>query len=221
MSTLSTSKILVCLYSCEKDIDSLRKLKDTDWYRDVSTLENFTIIDVFADPLIDNEFEFKGNLLTLKTEESYNNLCMKTYQMIEACSKTFDFDYLLKIDANIIENRHNATSMLFSFDYFLQKFYNEGVIGEYNGLTPIMNNTVDQFRNWASSKNLFVMPEALISDIGEDKWVKDYWAGGCYCLGKNSINKILNQKDLFVKFKNLMAGCEDMCVGVACNYETN
>lgn len=215
MSTLSTSKILICLYSCKKDAASLEKLKDTDWYKDVSSLENFTIIDVFADPVIDNEFELKGDLLTLKTEESYDNLCMKTYQMIEVCAKVFDFNYLLKIDANIIENRHNTTSMLFSFDYFLQKFYNEGVIGEYNGLTPIMNNTVDQFRSWASSKNLFVMPEVLISDIGESKWATNYWAGGCYCLGKNSISKILNQKDLFVKFKNLMAGCEDMAIAIA------
>ena len=212
MSILSTSKILVCLYSCEKDAVSLRKLKDTDWYKDVSNLSNFTFIDVFADPSIDDNFQFKDSLLTLKTEESYENLCMKTYKMIEACAELFDFDYLLKIDSNIIENRHNATSMLFSFDYFLKKFYNEGVIGEYNGLTPIMNNTIEQFRNWASSKSLFVMPEALLSDIGEDKWAKNYWAGGCYCLGKNSIDKILKQKELFIKYKNLMGCCEDMAI---------
>jgi hypothetical protein len=212
MSTSSTSKILICIFSCEKDKNSLSKLKDTSWYRDVRSCDNFTVIDVFANPLINDRFNLKEGSLTVKTEESYSNLCIKTYKMIEACVESFDFDYLLKIDGNIIENRHNETSMLFSFDYFLEKFYNEGVVGEYNGLTPITNNTIKQFRNWASSKKIFVMPEALISYIGKNKWAEDYWAGNCYCLGRSSIDKILKQKDLFIKFKNLMGGCEDFCV---------
>ena len=215
MSTLSTSKILICIYTCKRDAESVAELKDTDWFKDVSSRDNFEIIEVLADPSIKQEYAFKNNILTLKTKESYDNLCLKTYKMIDACSKLFNFDYLLKIDSNIIKNRHNTTSMLFSFEYFLKKFYDEGVVGEYNGLTPIQGNTVDQFRNWASSKKLFVMPEVLISDIGESKWATNYWAGGCYCLGKNSISEILNQKDLFVKFKNLMAGCEDMAIASA------
>jgi hypothetical protein len=215
MSTLSTSKILVCIYTCAQDAESVAELKDTDWFKDVSSRDNFEIIEVLADPSIKEEYSFKNNILTLKTEESYDNLCMKTYNMIDACSKLFDFDHLLKIDSNIIKNRHNKTSMLFSFEYFLKKFYNEGVFGEYNGLTPIQGNTVEQFRNWASSKKLFVMPEVLISEIGESKWATNYWAGGCYCLGQKSIQKVIAQKKLFQKFKNLMGGCEDMAVASA------
>jgi len=212
MSISSTSKILACIYTCEKDRSSLDKLKRTDWYKDISIRNNFQTIDVFADESIDKEFQLNDNVLTVKTQESYDNLCIKTYKMIQACDQLFEFDYLLKIDSNIIENRHNKTSMLFSFEYFLEKFYNSGVIGEYNGLTPITGNTIGSFRSWANSKNLFVMPEAIISELGDDRWPKSYWAGGCYCLGKNSISKILQQKCLFDKFKNLMGGCEDMAV---------
>ena len=215
MSILSTSKILVCIYTCKQDAESVSELKETEWFKDISSRNNFQCIEVLADEKIDQEYVFGNNVLTLKTQESYNNLCIKTYKMIEACKDLFEFDFLLKIDCNIIKNRHNKTSMLFSFEYFLEKFYNQGVIGEYNGLTPIQGNTLQQFRNWASMKKLFVMPEALISDIGESKWATDYWAGGCYCLGKKSINKIIKQENLFKKFKNLMAGCEDMAIGSA------
>tara|TARA_B100000035_G_scaffold106874_1_gene90641 strand:+ start:790 stop:1446 length:657 start_codon:yes stop_codon:yes gene_type:complete len=215
MSTLSTSKILVCIYTCEKDRSSLEKLKSTNWYKDISSRNNFQAIDVFADESINEEYQLKNNTLTVKTQESYDNLCIKTYKMIQACNQLFEFDYLLKIDSNIIENRHNKTSMLFSFEYFLEKFYNSGVIGEYNGLTPIAGNTIESFRNWANSKSLFVMPEVILSELGGNCWPKSYWAGGCYCLGKNSILKILQRKDLFDKFKNLMGGCEDMAIATS------
>ena len=187
---------MVCIYTCKQDAKSVLELKETEWFKDISSRNNFQCIEVLADEKIDKQYIFDNKVLTLKTQESYNNLCIKTYKMIEACKELFEFDFLLKIDGNIIKNKHNKTSMLFSFEYFLEKFYNQGVIGEYNGLTPIRGNTLQQFRNWASMKKLFVMPEALISDIGESKWATDYWAGGCYCLGKKSINKIIKQKKI-------------------------
>ena len=207
--------ILFCLYTCEADEPSLHKLKETDWYKELSTKSNTKFIEIYADPDISSRYILCGNRLTVKTEESYDNLCIKTYKMIEACSREITFDYLVKLDCNIIENRHNKTSNLFSFEYFIEKFNDPGIIGEYNGLTPIKNNTVSTFRNWASMKKIFVMPEALISDIGEDKWPTEYWAGGCYCLGKKSVAKILKQKELFYKFKRLMGACEDMAIAAA------
>lgn len=217
MSTLSTSKILVCIYTCEKDRSSLEKLKSTDWYKDISSRNNFQTIDVFADESINAECKLKNNTLTVKTEESYDNLCIKTYKMIQACDQLFEFDYLLKIDSTIIENTHKDISFLFSFEYFLKKFYSDGVIGEYNGLTPITNNTIGSFRNWANSKSLFVLPEVIISEHGEKSWPKNYWGGKCYCLSKRNIFKILSKKSIFLQFKNLMGGCEDMCIRFSLN----
>ncbi len=208
-----SDKILCCLYTCQKDSDNLSNLKSTAWYQSITTHpQTIKVLDVYADPSIGADYTYAGNILTVNTEESYDNLCIKTYKMLSACHSLFDFDYIVKIDANIIANNHNETSQLFSFEHFLEKFKNKGIIGEYNGLTPIKNNTVSTFRNWASMKKMFVMPEALISDIGKDKWPTEYWAGGCYCLGRKSVEKILTQKNLFEKFKNLMGGCEDMAI---------
>ena len=122
MSTLSTSKILICIYTCNRDAESVAELKDTDWFKDVSSRDNFEIIQVLADPSIKEEYAFKNNILTLKTEESYDNLCIKTYKMIDACSKLFNFDYLLKIDSSIIKNNHISVSPAFSFYNFENKF---------------------------------------------------------------------------------------------------
>lgn len=55
-------------------------------------------------------------------------------------------------------------------------------------------------------KNFAIMPEFFMLSVGRNKWVEEYSAGGCYCLGLNSINTILQQPELFDKFKNLMAG---------------
>ena len=85
MSTLSTSKILVCIYTCENDVDSLNKLKETGWYKKYSQYNNITIIDVYADENINQEYNYKNNELTVKTEESNTNLSIKTYKMIETC----------------------------------------------------------------------------------------------------------------------------------------
>ena len=217
MCISSISKILVCIYTCEKDLYSVVALKKTDWFKDVSSRENFKCIQVLADESISDEYVLENETLTLKTEESYTNLCIKSFKMIKACKELFDFDFLLKVDGNIVKNNHNKTSSFFSFDYFLQKFYSGDVIGEYNGLTPIVGNTIKQFRNWAYMKNLTVMPEFFIISAGQDRWVEEYCAGGCYCLGLNSINTILQQPELFNKFKNFMAGCEDMAIASALN----
>ena len=213
-NSLDQLKILVCLYTCESDEPSLQKLKNTEWYKDINSRPNFKILEVFASEKT-NSCNLLENKLTVSTAESYDNLSIKTYKMLKFCVENLDFDCLLKIDSSIIENRHKKISYLFSFEYFLEKFYQDKILGEYNGLTPILNNTIDSFRNWANSKKLFVLPEVLISEIGKKAWPDSYWGGKCYCLGRNSINKILSKPEIFEKFKNLMGGCEDMCVASA------
>jgi hypothetical protein len=214
MSTLSTSKILICIYTCKRDAESVAELKDTDWFKDVSSKDNFEIIEVLADPSIKEEYAFKNNILTLKTEESYDNLCIKTYKMIDACSKLFNFDYLLKIDSSIIKNNHISVSPAFSFYNFENKFKENFFSKPYNGYVKIEGNSLESFRNWASSKSLFVLPEALFSEVGFDKWPKSYWGGKCYSVSKELIPLVVQNESLFYKFKNLMGGCEDFCIGM-------
>jgi hypothetical protein len=224
MSILSTSKILICINSCERDIDSILKLKESEWYKDCKARDNITIVFYYADPSLgQDDFVHKPSSFELKlnTEESYDNLSIKTFKMLSSCSTIFDFDFLLKVDCKIIDDQHNSTSSLFSFENFNKCFYDESMFKDYGGFTPIVGSTVESFRNWASSKKLFVLPEIFISNHNLDGLPNHYWAGGGYCLSKIYVNRIIEQENLFRECKNLMGGCEDICVGIACNYETN
>lgn len=224
MSILSTSDILICINSCERDLKSVEKIKESDWYKHCNSKENIRVVFYYADPSLgkdDFHYETNTEILKLNTEESYDNLSIKTFKMLSCCSTIFHFDFLLKIDCRIIDNLHNHTSPLFSFENFKKCFYDESMFDDYGGFTPIIGSTVEGFRNWASSKKLFVLPEIFISNYSLDGLPDHYWAGGGYCLSKKYVSKVIKQKDLFEDCKNLMGGCEDMCVGIACNYEKN
>lgn len=222
MSILSTSNILICINSCDRDIDSVNRLKESDWYKDCISRDNITVLFYYANPNLENNnfyYSAQDSKLELKTEESYENLSGKTYEMLSSCSTIFHFDFLLKVDCRIIDNLHNKTSDLFSFENFNKCFYNESMIKDYGGFTPIIGNTIEGFRNWAYSKKLFVLPEIFVSNHCPNGLPDHYWAGGAYCLSREYVKKIIKQKKLFEDCKNLMGGCEDMCVAIACDYE--
>ena len=78
-------KVLVCIYTCKKDEDSLNKLLDSDWFKSISSISNFKFIKVYADESIDKDFILDEDSLILKTEEDYLNLSVKTFLMIKHC----------------------------------------------------------------------------------------------------------------------------------------
>lgn len=165
----------------------------------------------------DFEINLNDNILTVNSIEGYGNLSEKTFKMLKACETSIAFDFLIKIDSKIIENMHNKTSDLFSFDNFTKCFYNETIFSDYGGFTPINGTTITSFRNWASSKKLFVLPEIFLSNHNLDSFPSHYWAGGAYCLSSENVKKIIKKSKLFEDCKNLIGGCEDLCVGIACN----
>jgi hypothetical protein len=216
MSSSFTSEILICINYCDKDLASLDKLRASSWYKDCESNPNVTIIEYKADPSLgDNDFSFCGKNLVVNTSESYDNLCIKTLKMLNACHTALSFDFLIKIDCTIIEGRHNHISDLFSFENFVKTFYSNTLFQEYEGCVPITHSSVGSFRAWASSKKLFVLPEILLSKYDLEILPQHYWAGSCYCLQQNIIAKILEQDNLFKDFQELMGGCEDLCIGLA------
>jgi hypothetical protein len=214
MSTLSTSKILICIYTCEQDIESLNKLKQTQWYKKYSNYKNIKIIDVYADENINDIYNYNNNELTVKTEEAYRNLSIKTYRMISACVDLFEFDYLIKVDSAIIKDIYRANDHRFSFDYFVKKFSSAKIISEYGGCCPILGTTSDLLESWATKKGMESSPSLFFMTLGREP-PQHYWAGSCYCLSKDNCEKILNQEYIFEKAKDYMCGIEDLSVGLA------
>ena len=101
-------KKLICIYTCIKDQPRLKKLKETDWYRQVTTDDECTVIEVYADPSISEEYIYTEgeNVLIVRAEEVYNKLSIKTYSMIKACVNLMEFDYLVKVDATVIDYKY-------------------------------------------------------------------------------------------------------------------
>ena len=66
MSILSTSKVLVCIYTCKQDTESVSELKETEWFKDISSRSNFQCIEVLADEKIDQQHILDNKVLTLK-----------------------------------------------------------------------------------------------------------------------------------------------------------
>lgn len=216
MSTSSTNKTLICINTCLSDSKSLEKLKSTDWYKNISNSDRYEVIIALADPNVGTSFTFEDKLI-IKTEEEYTNLCMKTFYIVDYFMQNTIFDFLMKVDSKIIEGQHNGVSSQFSFEHFEQKFKEGAFLENYGGACPIIGANPNQLRFWASTKNLTVMPELLLSEIGIEEFPFKYWAGSSYSLSRGNAYKITQHKHVFESFKNLMAGCEDLCVGTVVN----
>jgi hypothetical protein len=214
MSSLSTSKILICIYTCEKDIESLNKLKDTDWYKKYSEYKNIQFIDVYADHEIKEPYCYRNNELTVKTEEAYDNLSIKTYKMISSCVDLFNFDYLIKVDSAIIKDVYGKHDYRFSLDHFLKTFNSGKIISDYGGCCPILGTTPDALESWAMNKGMESSPSLFLMTLSREP-PEHYWAGSCYCLSKDNCKKIINQEDIFEKAKDYMCGIEDLSIGLA------
>ena len=119
-------KKLICIYTCPEDQQHLTKLKQTDWYKQVIEDMNCIVLEVYANPNIhkDSILELNENMkdgtLTIKTEEAYSKLGLKTYYMIKACTSHFNsFDYLIKVDSTIIDYVKRPEAHL-KFEHFVK-----------------------------------------------------------------------------------------------------
>lgn len=189
MSTSSTSKTLICINTCHQDAASLEELRATDWFNFVNSSSEYEVIIVLADPNVGTSFTYEDKLI-IKTEEAYDNLCMKTFYMIEYFLTVTSFDFILKLDSKIIEGRHNNTSHLFSFENFLDNFYKNSFEQDYGGACGIIGTNPTLLRSWASSKNLTIMPELLLTELGIEEFPMKYWAGSSYSLSRKFAQKV-------------------------------
>ena len=89
-------------------------------------------LDVYADESPNESFMANDHELIVKTQESYDNLCIKTYEMIKSCLSFFDFDILIKLDASIINDKHVSVSSVFSFNNFRSKGLSDRLMTQTN-----------------------------------------------------------------------------------------
>tara|TARA_B100000282_G_scaffold123669_1_gene88189 strand:+ start:1950 stop:2819 length:870 start_codon:yes stop_codon:yes gene_type:complete len=203
-------KTLICIYTCEKNKNSLFKFKQTRFYNEIKKSDKFKIIEVYADG---KKTHYDNNKLILDCEENYSQLSIKSFKMIFECVEKFSFDKLIKIDCNIFEYKTNE----YGFPYeILNNLLCETEIknlvfsenkNDYFGSMLSFSQSENSLKKWANVKNL------KVSCL---KWQHRvlFFTGKCYCLSRNFCEYIKNNgKQDSEYFAKNYGGVEDLYVG--------
>ena len=199
-------KKLVCIYTCIRDKQYLDNLKHTDWYKQVMSDERYTVLEVYADPNINEEYLYikDEHKLTVRAEETYNKLSIKTFNMIKACIDIEKkYDYLVKLDATLIDyNKHPHPNI--NFNHFLKVFSEPEFYKEYGGMHCWENiaNNIRMFPTAAKGMALDLLPENF-----------SFYSGKCYVVDYNFSKYIASHGETTANtFAEYINGAEDLMI---------
>ena len=144
---------VVCIYTCLKDENKLNVFKNTSLYKKLIDSPHI-VLEVYSNS---DENKQIGNKLFLRGNDSYDELSIKTYEMISYCVKNYKFDNIIKIDSSLCYDETLETEKWrknFTPDA-IQKFVEKPNFNDYDGIlyTTLTQNT---FKQWALRKKLKV-----------------------------------------------------------------
>ena len=190
---------IICIYSCKKDSKSELLLFKTKWFRNELKNKKNLIILFRANNNFKKESELKPgkiNHVTLKCEEKYHKLSLKTYEMLKYIKESgLNFKYILKLDSTLIDYKPAGNHDTLNFDNFV-KFYKNKIEGDYCGIShaKIDENTYWHYaEKWANRKNIL---KYLKKDSFLKKYnlPKEYFRGKSYFVSKSFLNKFCTKK---------------------------
>lgn len=197
---------LVCFYVDKSNLESLSRLKTTDFYAEIIQSSEFQVIEVYAGS---QTTKFKNNKLYLDSPERYDSLSLKTYEMIKYCCNNFEFDILFKIDVTLTfdkkEERHWR-------NYFgvedVRNFLNKDSYDDYDGI-HYHNLTQKSFERWARKKNL---KTNFNREFGFEFNIAGCFVGKCYCVSNKFAKHITSQSEFANSCVENLGGCEDIFI---------
>lgn len=211
-------KKLICIYTCEKDKESLKRFKTTNLYKFISKSKKFQVIEVYAGA---NTTKLNNNKLLLSCEEDYSKLSQKTFEMIKTCNSLFEFDHLIKIDCNIFE--YINTNYGFPYEV-LDDFLNEDTLinfmsynqnNDYFGAMISHAGSEDSLKIWSRQKKLKTKSLEFNHRV-------PFFIGKLYSLSRNFCEFVSSNDAKESKFfKKYYGGIEDLYIGYLFDkYET-
>lgn len=211
-------KKLICIYTCEKDKESLKRFKTTNLYKFISKSKKFQVIEVYAGA---NTTKLNNNKLLLSCEEDYSNLSIKTHEMIKECVRRFKFDYLIKIDCNVLEYEQNNYSIPteiigdFCDEDTLINFMSYNQNNDYFGAMISNAGSEDSLKIWSRQKKLKTKSLEFNHRV-------PFFIGKLYSLSRNFCEFVSSNDDKESKFfKKYYGGIEDLYIGYLFDkYET-
>lgn len=208
-------KLLVCIYTCQSDHESLEAFESSTLYQSIATNPSIQIYKIYAGSESLCICTDHG-CIYLPCDESYAALSMKTYLMIKY-SLQFQYEYMVKIDSTLASYRsikhsksekllrslspERAAEVLSDYQFFCRP---------YNGL--VMQRASKQgFENWARIKRLDCSYEAVFPSHAA---TPPYYLGKLYSLRRDFCTYIAKEGfDMAREHVAYLGGAEDLMIG--------
>ncbi len=207
---------LICINTCEKDASELNYLKKSDFYQKLKNTDGIGIIEVYRGV---TKTKFESGKLFLEGDESYDQLHIKTYQMINWCVRNLTFKRLVKLDCNFLTytNVGERTRKKICGVEKVENTIYKKKLKQYFGSNgrPFLYRDL---KAWLNERG-------IILDLNQPNWLEDgmnYYCGKCYRIDyevarfiahSNKSKFILNQHNIQDNNGQFPFAVEDVMVG--------
>jgi glycosyltransferase involved in cell wall biosynthesis len=206
--------ILACIYTCEQHRAFLDEFYRSVVGRHLLALPDCAILEVYADSNIQRSLH-RGNTLVLRATEIYENLPLKTYEMIRYCVQHFQFRRMLKIDVTVVKTRFEGTEYdegraPLDLEALVRFLTQSPADKDYNGLILHARTSREHAMAWAATKRLSIHYERLFGDGP----IVPYFSGKCYFLSREFAD-FISQHDAAIAREHVeyLPGAEDVMIG--------
>ena len=213
-------KKLICIYT-DKSEASRTKLdifKKHEKYISLVKDDSIKVLTVYGNS---THFKIVGNDLFLPCEDKYNELSVKTYEMISRCCENFTFDVLFKIDVSLIgyiDNskagfRKEVRQHFYDIDRIFSLVQNDNWIRarkDYGGALLQGRGKPAGHLQWAKDQGINKFDYHL--EFGQSESPNIY-SGKFYFVSRNLAEYIKdNGKHLALRHKYNLGGVEDILI---------
>ena len=205
-------KLLVCIYTCKRDIKRLKRFYSSHLYKFFKKNSSCKVVEVYADESL-SEPVINNDTITINCPEKYSNLSIKTYRMIKLCIDNYEFTHMLKVDSSIMEYNKYALQRHFNkrlSEYNLLRLLTDpNFYIEYNGSLPSASSSTN-IENWAAGHDVNINAKKII----DENTIISFFSGKFYLIDKSFANFISERGEFMSKeHEKLLYGVEDIMIG--------
>lgn len=212
-------KTLICLYGCEKDNHLLDTFNNSEIGEMIKYRNDVLLLEIWGDGKTNKR---EGARVTLRTEDKYNLLSLKTHEMVKYCCQHFKFKQLIKLDLTCMKTKLEGkeyearrpvdTKKLMNYlQYRMNNTMNDSKGDYYDGLYLHKDPTIENIKTWAKKKSANI---SLNRAFQENKTIPSFYSGKCYCISNSFCQYIARNGYYLAKIhSNYLNGSEDLMIG--------
>jgi len=211
----AAGSLLACIYTCEAHRPLLERFHSSEVGTLLRATPGIRIVEVYADAGVPIS-RLDGDSIVLRSNESYQELPIKTHRMIEFGVSNFRFDNLLKIDITTVMTQaelgtpeyseRKAMDMAALAGWLRQADYGR----DYMGFMLHERAGRDGAENWARKKGLNIDYTRLFGDGP----MPSFYSGKCYVVSRRFAKFIARFGAVAAEeHHRFLPGSEDVMVG--------